>query len=102
MVAKMIGASARMQGHVTGVTSTPPRQFSPTQGIRRNSAAFANWVPTSAALPMLPLMLTDKKYDAGIGQSGGAGSFKTEQISVGNCVIRPKTSMPYSSTLCSR
>ena len=44
------------RSHVTGLMSTPPRQFSPTQGIRRNRTAFANWVPTSAALPMLPLM----------------------------------------------
>ena len=44
------------RSHVTGLMSTPRRQFSPSQGIRRNRTAFANWVPTSAALPRLPLM----------------------------------------------
>ena len=32
------------RSHVTGLMSTPPRQFSPSQGIRRNRTAFANWV----------------------------------------------------------
>ena len=44
------------RSHVTGLMSTPRCQFSPTQGIRRNRTAFVHWLPTSAALPRLPLM----------------------------------------------
>jgi hypothetical protein len=50
----------RQDGHVTGLMSTPPRHFSPSQGIRRNRTAFAIWVPTSAALPILPSMNRNK------------------------------------------
>ena len=60
----------------------------PTSGWRRLSNAAIGAAAQNIGT------LTDKKYAKGIGQSGYGGKFITEQISAGNCVIRPNTSMP--------